>query len=199
MQGDQKKICLFGGTFDPIHLGHCHIAQAAINDLALDEIIFLPCSQSPHKQGEKHASERHRLEMCNLAIAEVPSARVDDADLTAPEPCYSWRSAELMLKRYPDARLFWLMGTDQWQALPRWNQPDYLASLVEFIVFTRGEAPAPREGYRLHSIKGDHPASATKIRKSLHTQHEPAVTDWLHPDVLEYIKTYQLYPLAPKS
>lgn len=193
MQEERKKICLFGGTFDPIHLGHSYIAEAAIRAMSLDEMIFLPCRQSPHKVGQKHASEKHRLAMCQLATADIKHARVDNYDLTAPEPCYSWRTAEHMKTLYPDAQLFWLMGTDQWQALPRWNRPERLAELVEFIVFTRGEPPTPRSGFQMHSFQGNHPASATQIRNTIGSSHLHTVKDWLHPDVLEYIKNHQLY------
>lgn len=189
----QQRICLFGGTFDPVHLGHSYIARAAIRELHLDELIFLPCRQSPHKTGKKHASGEHRLNMCRMAIEGVPSVSVDDHDLTATEPSYSWRTAEHMKKRFPDARLFWLMGTDQWQALPRWNRAEHLADLVEFIVFTRGDEPEPRKGFRLHSIQGDHPASASAIRKAILQGEESHVKEWLNPAVLDYIHLHQLY------
>ena len=189
------KICLFGGTFDPIHLGHLHIAQAAVDALQLNKVIFLPCKQSPHKSEGAHASEQDRLEMCRLATSGIEWAEVDEHDLLSKAPCYSWRTAEAMAERFPKAQLFWLMGTDQWQALPQWHRPDHLASLVEFIVYTRGEAPEPRAGYQLHSISGNHPASATKIRANIQHALE---ADWLSPKVAQYIKQHDLY-LANKS
>lgn len=185
-----KRICLFGGTFDPIHLGHTHIASAAVEHLQLDKVIFLPCRQSPHKQGRKHAAEKHRLRMCQLATEGLDWATVNDFDLTAPSPCYSWRTAEAMQKQYPEAQLYWLMGTDQWEALPKWNRPDYLAELVEFIVFTRGAPAQERQGFRMHAIEGSHPASATQIRETINTtQHQ----DWLSRSVSQYIERHHLY------
>jgi len=185
-----KKICLFGGTFDPIHLGHTHIAQEAVTKLGLDQVVFLPCRQSPHKTGQKHASARDRLAMCRLATAEFPWAIVDELDLVSPPPSYSWRTAETTQKRHPNARLYWLMGTDQWESLPQWSQPEKLAQLVEFIVFTRGTSPEPRPGFRMHSISGDHPASATAIRK--HPNSSPSI-HWLHPEVKTYLQNHTLY------
>lgn len=185
-----EKICLFGGTFDPIHLGHIHIASEAVAQLGLDRIIFLPCQQSPHKTGQQHAEAIHRHAMCELAAHSFDWAEVDDHDLTTPPPSYSWKTAQAMRKRFPDARLFWLMGTDQWEALPRWDQPDKLSHLVEFIVFARGEEPTPRQGYRMHAMKGDHPASATQIRQSIRGHDTPP---WLHPEVAQYIKSHKLY------
>lgn len=185
-----EKICLFGGTFDPIHLGHIHIASMAVEKLGLDRIIFLPCQQSPHKPGQQHADARHRLAMCQLATHAFDWAEVDDHDLTTPPPSYSWKTAQAMSKRFPSARLFWLMGTDQWQALPRWHRPEELSQLMEFIVFARGEAPPPKHGYRMHAISGDHPASATEIRRAVHGQYSQS---WLHPEVAQYIKCHELY------
>lgn len=188
----QMKICLFGGTFDPIHLGHLHIAKAAVDALCLDKVIFLPCKQSPHKSDRAQASDQDRLEMCHRATSHIDWAEVNDHDLVTGPPCYSWRAAETIAARFPDAELFWLMGTDQWQTLPHWNRPEHLASLVQFIVYTRGENPEPREGYQLHPISGNHPASATKIRASM-PQH--LLTKWLSPEVAQYIKNHNLYAL----
>lgn len=101
-----------------------------------------------------------------------------------------------MTTRFPAARLFWLMGGDQWQALPQWNRPEHLASLVEFIVFARGNDPEPRDGYRLHAVQGHHPASATAIRASANSG---LLCDWLAPDVASYIRDHQLYQKQPES
>ncbi|MBT8043611.1 MAG: nicotinate (nicotinamide) nucleotide adenylyltransferase [Verrucomicrobiae bacterium] len=185
-----ERVCLFGGTFDPIHLGHVHIAQAAVEQLHLDQVIFLPCRQSPHKPGHQHASETHRMAMCRLATEAFDWAQVDAFDMKAPEPSYSWRTAEAMTARFPNARLFWLMGTDQWEVLPQWNRPEHLAEMVEFIVFTRGAEPRERRGFKLHAISGNHPASATAIRESADKQ---LIKEWLHPNVARYISQNHLY------
>lgn len=194
-----EKICLFGGTFDPIHLGHIHIASEAVEKLGLNRVIFLPCQQSPHKTGQQHADASHRLAMCQLATHDFDWAEVSDHDLVSPPPSYSWKTAQAMRKKFPDARLFWLMGTDQWQVLPMWHRPDELSRLVEFIVFTRGEKPTPRQGHRMHTIEGDHPASATAIRQSIDGQE---TLPWLHPAVAPYIQRHHLYQRhssSPKS
>jgi nicotinate-nucleotide adenylyltransferase len=186
----QEKICLFGGTFDPVHLGHIYIAQAAVKELNLSQVIFLPCRQSPHKIGEQHASGTHRLAMCQLATQNFPWAKIDDFDLTSPPPSYSWRTAQAMQHKYPSAQLYWLMGSDQWDALLNWDQPETLANLVEFIVFSRGTRPKPRQGFRMHAIQGNHPASASAIR---HTISGKKTKQWLHPEVNEYIQRHGLY------
>lgn len=190
-----KRICLYGGTFDPIHLGHTHIAKAAHDRFKFEQVIFLPCKQSPHKTKERHAAKHHRLAMCKLAITDLDWANVDDFDLNTPEPCYSWRVVEAMQNQFLGAQLFWLMGSDQWQALHKWNRPDHLAELVEFIVFSRGATPIERSGFQMHAIHGAHPASATIIRENTPGRQQ---NDWLHPEVLKYIKKHQLYHDAAK-
>lgn len=188
------KIGIFGGTFDPVHLGHVHLATLAKEALDLDEVRFLPCRISPHKSGSVPVSGEDRCEMLRLATADLPWAVVDDFELKKDGPSYSYQTAEAMAERFPDARLFWIMGGDQWDALPRWSHPDRLAAVVEFAVLARGGTPQPRDGYRLHVIQGDHPASATEIRGVVsNDQTHP----WLHAGVAEWMLSKKLYRDPP--
>lgn len=179
-----RRIGLFGGTFDPVHNGHLHLANVAREALELDEVRFIPCTISPHKLSSHPASAEDRLEMLRLATANLPWAVVDDIEVTSTEPNYSYRTAERMRDRFPDDRLFWIMGGDQWEALPRWKHPEILASIVEFIVLARNDSPQPREGYRMHLVNGEHPASSTRIRetvaKVMEDQHvSKEVAEWI--------------------
>ncbi len=185
-----RKIGIFGGTFDPVHLGHLHLASLAKDALGLDEVRFLPCRISPHKTGTAPASAEDRLEMLRLATAGIPWAVVDDFELKQAGPSYSYQTAEAMAERFPDARLFWIMGGDQWDALPRWKHPERLAACVDFAVLARGETPRPRAGYKLHVIQGEHPASATGIRN---VASAGKAAPWLHPDVSHHIGSRRLY------
>ena len=190
-----RKIALFGGTFDPVHLGHVHLACLAVELLDLDEVRFIPCRISPHKLDRAPTPADDRLEMLRLATAELPWAVVDDLELRRDGMSFSWQTAEIMAEQFPGSRLFWIMGEDQWETLPRWAKPERLSQLVEFIVFARsGKAPAPRDGFRAHFLTGEHPASASAIRVSLHEGKAPSV--WLHPDVARWISGHGLYPRA---
>ncbi|WP_035604857.1 adenylyltransferase/cytidyltransferase family protein, partial [Haloferula sp. BvORR071] len=91
--GQPQSIALFGGTFDPIHEGHLQIAADARALLTLDQVRFLPCHTSPHKEGIRSAPAADRLAMVQLAIREQPWAVADDHDLVCPQPAYSWRTA----------------------------------------------------------------------------------------------------------
>jgi nicotinate-nucleotide adenylyltransferase len=158
--------------------------------LALDEVRFLPCQISPHKTGTPPASGTDRLAMLRLATADVPWAVVDDYELLKHGPSYSFETAEALAAQFSDARLFWIMGGDQWDALPEWKNPERLASCVEFAVLARGEPAKSREGYRLFQIPGAHPASATQIRAAISAGELPR---WLHPDVMRLIDSCALY------
>lgn len=187
-----RKIALFGGTFDPVHLGHIRIAQQAKDVLGLDEIRFLPCRISPHKTDTRPADGANRCEMLRLATAGLPWAVIDDFELHQAGPSYSFETAEAMAQRFPDARLFWILGGDQWKSLPKWKHPERLARAVEFIVLARGEAPASREGCRLHIIPGEqHPASSTEIREAI--SHGEIYHPWLDTHVAEWIIQNGLY------
>ncbi len=189
--GDSRKIALFGGTFDPVHLGHVHLADLARKALGLDEVRFLPCRISPHKTGCVPTPVDARLEMLRLATSGLDWAVVDDFDARREGASFSYQTAEAMVVRFPGARLFWIMGGDQWEALPAWAEVARLAAAVEFIVFARGKAPVPREGFRLHGVGGGHPASASAIRKAIAAGE--ADHPWLLPSVARWIRENRLY------
>lgn len=185
------KIGLYGGTFDPVHEGHIHLASLAKEALSLDEIRFLPCQISPHKSGRIPTSGEQRIEMLKIATSDLPWAMIDDFELRQNGPSYSYLTAEAMADQFPTARLFWIMGGDQWDALPRWSHPERLAACVEFIVLARGAPPESRDGYRLHIVSGQHPASATTIRQAISNGDSEILH--LKPEVRDWIRTQNLY------
>ncbi len=184
------KICLFGGSFDPVHSGHLAIAEAAVQRCALDKVIFLPAAQSPFKQGKKHLfSDAQRVELLKLATAPHPWAEVSELDLQLPPPSWSWRLVEHYRRTAPDAELYWLLGTDQWQELHRWARVDYLAQELHFIVYHRGAIPQPREGVRSTFIGGNHPAASTAIRRAI-TDCAPLPEGWMPPEVEQQARAF---------
>lgn len=182
---EARNIALFGGTFDPVHLGHVYLAELAVAAMKLDEVRFLPCRISPHKTDHAPSSAIDRLLMLRLATRGLPWAVVDDFEVGREGPSFSYQTAEAMVGRFPGSRLFWIMGADQWDALECWAEPQRLAACVEFIVFSREKIPEPRQGYIMHHVDGGHPASSTAIRKAL-CQGETA-HPWLHPEVARWI------------
>ena len=190
-------MALFGGSFDPIHRGHCFIAEKAIERCQLDELIFLPCRTSPHKLGVETAPGEARLEMVRLAIADMERATASDWELAQEGVSYSWETAE----HWRDERLaeedelFWLLGMDQWNALDRWARIDHLAKLVTFIVFPRhGEVPEAREGLRATFLPDAMAVSATDIRTRYRLGE--SITNDVGASVAMYIRENGLYQSA---
>jgi len=130
--------------------------------------------------------------MLQLATADLPWAVVDDFELRQPAPSFSYLTAAAMRNQFPNAQLFWIMGSDQWDALPHWKNSHQLAKLLEFIVLARGQSPTSRPGYRLHLVHGQHPASASAVRHAISNQAE--FSEWLHPAVSQWILEKNLYP-----
>ncbi|WP_018968601.1 nicotinate (nicotinamide) nucleotide adenylyltransferase [Rubritalea marina] len=195
MQSKQPKLCLYGGTFDPIHLGHTFVAQKIVQSMGIDRMIFLPCRQSPHKERATQFSDAQRLAMCQAATQQLPWAEVSDFDLTAPSPSYSWRTAEHFSNAYPEHQLFWLMGTDQWQSFDRWARADYIQSLLHIIVYNRDSREQKSTSSQSFQVDGIvHQASATQIRMAL-TKNESS--PWIHPSVLPLIKKFATSSHSP--
>lgn len=185
------RLALFGGTFDPIHLGHLEIATKAQAALQLDQVIFLPCRQSPHKSSTPGATDEDRAEMIQLATRNLPWARVSDYELSKPPPSYTWKTVRHLKSTFPKGtRLFLIVGLDQWSSLPKWAHPERLAKDVEFIVIGRNGFPEPRPGYRAHFLRGNHPASSSQIRTDLSTGKKPR---WLPGKIRTYLAQKGLY------
>ena len=163
-----KRIGIFGGSFDPVHDGHIHLATLAREAAHLDEVWFTPCRISPHKADRLPTPGAVRTEWLRAAIEGMPWAKIDVTELESEAPSYSYKTMESLVGRHPGNKWFWIMGGDQWEALPTWRYPEVLAKLADFIVLARnGAEVTPREGYRMQVVHGEHPASATAIREAL--------------------------------
>ncbi|MCB1099989.1 MAG: nicotinate (nicotinamide) nucleotide adenylyltransferase [Verrucomicrobiae bacterium] len=191
--GPPRRIALFGGTFDPVHDGHLFIASEARRLCDLDEVIFIPCWQSPHKQGQQAAASHHRVEMVRLAVEGLAWASVSDFEAVRAESSYSWQTAEHFAGALPGAQLFWLLGVDQWDVIDTWGRPDILAELLTFIVFGRnGRHPRSNPAFSSVFLPGNFDISATEIR---HAIGENAIPEGLDARVADYVLHHQLYSL----
>ena len=138
------KLGLFGGSFDPVHLGHLLVAQAACEEFGLDWLCFIPAAQSPFKPGTTPAPARARLQLLRLALAGQPHYEVDPQEIARGGVSYTIDTVRDYQRRWPGARLFWLIGADHVAKLPLWRDAVELAASVEFLVIPRpGEASAP--------------------------------------------------------
>jgi nicotinate-nucleotide adenylyltransferase len=124
-----QSIGIFGGTFDPPHLGHLILAAEAYSRLALDGLLWVLTPDPPHKQGWSFAALEHRLAMVKLAIADNPQFTLSDVELNRPGPHYALDTVELLARQNPGAQFVYLMGADSLRDLPTWHHPaDFLAA-----------------------------------------------------------------------
>ena len=105
------KLALFGGSFDPIHNGHLHMAHAFAQELALDTVLFLPAGDPYHKTGDRVLAA-HRLAMVEAAIADEPRFADSDLDIVRKGKTYTIDTIQIIRQHYPSAQLWWLMGMD---------------------------------------------------------------------------------------
>ncbi|MGZ4961466.1 MAG: nicotinate (nicotinamide) nucleotide adenylyltransferase [Limisphaerales bacterium] len=151
------NIGLFGGSFDPVHLGHLLVAQAAREELELDRIFFIPAAHSPFK-AQSHASPANdRLRLLRLALQGCAWAEVDDQEIRRGGVSYSIDTVRDYLQRFPKVTLFYLIGADNVATLPKWREANELARLTEFVVIPRPgqqpmDLPAPFHGKTLRGF-----------------------------------------------
>jgi nicotinate-nucleotide adenylyltransferase len=189
----RRRVCLFGGSFDPVHEGHLAMARTACTACRFKRVIFLPARHSPHKSDSPQAPAADRLAMLNLAVGDFPWAEVSNWEIERPAPSFSWQTADHFASLLgPEVELWWLLGDDQWRVLESWARPERLASQLRFAVVPRGEARVlPKPGFRHEMIAFSHPASATAVR---HAVKQGQSLDGLVPvEVAEYIREHGLY------
>ena len=139
-----QRIGLFGGSFNPVHLGHLLVAQAAREELQVERLFFIPAAQSPFKPGMVLAPAPERLRLLRLALAGQTVCEIDDQEIQRGGVSYTIDTVRDYVRRFPGAGLLYLIGTDHVAQLPKWREADELARLVEFIVIPRpGQTPAP--------------------------------------------------------
>ena len=197
------RVALFGGTFDPPHLGHLAIARAAADAFQLDTILFAPAGRQPLKPAGSSASFADRLAMVTLACTAdtrfAPSTL--DAPIPGGEPNFTVETLRRLNQSLPAATIFNLVGADSFHGLARWRRPDELLNLAEWIVVSRPGFPlrdpegmtlTPAHRQRIHLLDSVHmDAAATDLRE--HLQAGDLCKDLLPVLVAEYIHQHGLY------
>jgi nicotinate-nucleotide adenylyltransferase len=128
---------VLGGTFDPVHNGHLHIAQELRQALGLDAVVWVPAGRPPHKTGQIVSSDRDRLAMLELALAGSPTDEISTIDIDRAGPSFTADMLELLQQRLAPATLVFLMGEDSLRDLPTWRDPARILRLAELAVAGR--------------------------------------------------------------
>ncbi len=135
------KVGIFGGTFNPPHIGHLIVAEFIREEFELDKIIFVPCASPPHKQNLDYLSQlvepEHRFEMVKIAIKGNPFFEVSDIEIKRGGISYTIDTINQMLERFPSYNFYLLLGADQFRDFHLWRKPDEIVKKVQLIVFNR--------------------------------------------------------------
>ena len=150
------RLGLYGGSFDPLHRGHLLVAQAALEELALDRLFFIPAAQSPFKPGSRPAPDAARLRMLRRSLAGQSRTEVHCDELTRGGVSYSIDTVNAFQARNPGAELFWLIGADHVPTLPQWREALALAEALTFVVIPRPGQPQATlpPPWRLRHLRG---------------------------------------------
>lgn len=186
-----QKIGVLGGMFDPIHLGHLHVARCAL-DFGLDKVLLAPC-QSPAHRDSARADARQRLQMCQIAARADTRLEACDVDLREG-PCYTADTIRLLQKRFPAAQFYWIIGADKLTSLAHWRDAAYLFQHCIFLVCPRPgyDAYQPVPGATLHLLPSSpFEASSGEVLQLLQ-QYDDALA-YLSPDISRYIAENGLY------
>ncbi len=198
-----ERIGIYGGTFNPPHMGHMLGAAQAKSALGLSKLLLIPTAVAPHKpQPVGSATPAQRLQMLHIAATAMDGAEVDDLELRRQGPSYTYLTILELNQRYPGAQLFFIMGTDMFLTFETWRNPDIITANAALAVLYRGEKgekAAIREtkqrleekGVEVHLIENDVTAiSSTQLRRMLAFQ---CAAPFLPQGVGDYIREHGLY------
>jgi nicotinate-nucleotide adenylyltransferase len=136
-----QRIGVFGGTFDPVHLGHLVVAEQCREQGRLDEVWFVPAFQSPFKLDRHVAPFAQRVEMLALAIAGQPAFRIEQVEKGRPGPSYTSDTLHELHQRHPDRDLFFVVGSDVLPSFPQWHEPVRIVELATLLIVARPQWP----------------------------------------------------------
>lgn len=202
----KRKIALFGGTFDPIHLGHTQVAAAAAKQIEAEQVIFIPAKCSPLKGFFPHASDDDRLRMVELAIQGCEGFSASDCELRRPAPSYTLDTVRRFQQEYgEETSIYWLLGADSVDDLVLWHRIHELIDTCHLAVMVRAGYEAPSFDRHLAALGADRveklrrnviqtpsiAISSTKVREHLAAGKD--VCDMLCPQVWDYIQRRGLY------
>jgi nicotinate-nucleotide adenylyltransferase len=195
----RSRIGVYGGAFDPPHLAHYELAQAAIEQYALDTLLIVPTGHAWHKSRALTAAP-HRVAMAKLAFADLPPARVDARETLRRGATYTIDTLHELQAENPQAELFLLMGQDQLAFFPQWHRHEEILQFATLLVAFRadsmldtGQKDQVNQGKMPHLTiyMSASPISATQIRL-LNAQHQ-AIDHLVKPSVARYIAEHRLY------
>jgi len=188
------KLGLLGGSFDPVHLGHLLVARAAMEELVLDRLFFIPAAQSPFKPESKPAPAPLRLQLLRLALAGKTNCEIDEQELRRGGISYTVETLRDYARRFRQAELFYLIGADNAAKLNEWREAGELAKLAEFVAIPRpgGAAANFPPPFRGRTLKG-YPLGVSSSEIRARVKAGLPIDLFVPPPVAEAIHGGRLY------
>ena len=192
----QRRIGLYGGTFDPVHKGHVSLVRSFLNSGHIDLIWILLTPDPPHKEHSNITDFSHRKSMLQLAFASFKNIEILDIEIELPKPSFTYQTVEYLVRKNQNTSFLYCMGSDSLTNLHKWKHPKLILNYVDLLV-------AKRPGFEITSIDqtfldkttliDHHPLdiSSTNIKMSL--KSNKSIKGLVHTDVENYIKTHHLY------
>ena len=200
-----KRIGIFGGSFNPVHLGHTALAAYICEQGLVDEVWMMVSPQNPLKQNLELLDEQHRLAMLQLAVAPYPTLQACDFEFHLPRPSYTYHTLQALREAHPDNTFSLIIGEDNWENFHRWYRGEDILRETPIIVYPRDSVDGielrvegATQTLNASTTKRLNPStpkllpySSTEVRNAI-AAGEPT-TDMLHPDVEAYIKRHGFY------
>lgn len=199
-----QKIGIMGGTFDPIHIGHLILGEAAQQQFGLDKVLYMPAGNPPHKRNRKgRATDEQRVEMVRLAIEDNPHFELSMMEMNADGYSYTYRTLERFKKEHPENEYYFIIGADSLYDFHLWKEPRRICNAGHIICATRNQTPSDefqallekrREQYGGDFLLLDSPnldISSNNLRKMI--AEGQSVRYYIRYAVIRYIKENTIY------
>ena len=185
-------VGIFGGTFNPIHVGHTQLGEILVHEGLVDQLWFMVSPQNPFKVNDELLDDEERLALARLAVAESKCLRVSDFEFRLPRPSYMVHTLERLRSRYPKREFVLVIGADNWERFPQWYQSEEIMRRHRLIIY-------PRPGYTVENLPEGATLAQTPLLDISSTEIRTRIPqpgyhgEGLHPKVWEEIKHKHFY------
>jgi len=200
---NHKRIGILGGTFNPIHFGHLHLAQKAFEAASLDQVLFVPSGVSYMKNQKEIVPARDRMAMTELATADTPWFAVSPIEIEKEGNSYSFETIHALQKQQPLARFFFITGADTVFAIEDWKEPEQIFRSVTILAAYRTGVSLDELKHKMAQLERSYHAdirliaadhidiSSSQIRRAI--QEGRTVREWIPQAVEQYIREHHFY------
>lgn len=201
---ERKRIGIMGGTFDPIHIGHLILGETAYEQFHLDQVLFMPAGNPPHKRNRSNrATDEQRTEMVKIAIASNPHFALSLEEMNLDGFTYTYRTLERLKRQNPDTDYFFIMGADSLYEFEKWREPGRILAACTVLVATRDHTSDQRLDLAIENLKEKYNSNIQKMYSLNIDISSKLIRSWIEqgrtlayyvPDpVISYIQKNKIY------